>query len=99
MEFDIRDTGNEITASLSGQLGFQDNGDFRRLVAGLDDDGKALVLDLTGLDFIDSAGLGMLLVLKESHERAVRLRTAPGQVARLLELARFSDFFSIETFP
>lgn len=96
MDFQISQADDIAIASLTGRLTFQENADFRDFIRQLQQVTGTLVVDLVGLDFIDSAGLGMLLVLREGRETTVRLCTGPGQVSRLLELARFSDFFAFD---
>ncbi len=86
--------------SLSGRLTFAENGAFRRVVEGLEHArGDEVVLDLAGVEFIDSAGMGLLLVTRDvmaARGGRVRLRNAAGQVARMLRLAKFGDFFVLD---
>lgn len=99
MDFQINQEGGGVIAVLSGRLTFKENTEFRLLLERLGRAEGPLLLDLTQLDFIDSAGLGMLLVMRDGHDGGIGLRTADGLVARLLELARFSDFFRVEKMP
>lgn len=89
------------TIALSGRLTFAENSDFRRMLNGLEQGGDGtVVLDLSALDFMDSTGMGMLLVVRDvmaGRGGQVVLRNAQGQVGRMLELAKFSDFFAMET--
>ncbi len=60
---------------------------------------KVTVLDLANLTWIDSAGLGMLILAKEAAEKAdiqLILRSPRGHVKSLLELGRFDKLFAIE---
>ncbi len=60
---------------------------------------KVVVLDLSDLDWIDSAGLGMLIVAKEHAEKEnleLVLRSPRGHVKSLLELGRFEKIFNIQ---
>lgn len=95
------DTNAEAAlVQLSGRLTFAENGAFRQVVEGLQHSARdQVVIDLGGLDFIDSAGMGMLLVARDlvaAQGGSVRLRNAAGQVARMLRLAKFSDFFTLD---
>ncbi|MBR9970413.1 STAS domain-containing protein [Magnetospirillum sulfuroxidans] len=96
MDFQINQEGGGVVAVLSGRLTFKENTAFRTLLGRLGQAKGGLVLDLRQLEFIDSAGLGMLLVMRDGHDGAIGLRTGDGLVARLLDLARFSDFFRME---
>lgn len=58
-----------------------------------------LAVDLAGLDYMDSAGLGMLLTLRDRAERAsadVVIRRPRSEVRELLVLACFDSLFTIE---
>ncbi|MCR6631715.1 MAG: STAS domain-containing protein [Magnetospirillum sp.] len=85
---------------LDGRLTFAENGAFRQVVEELQQvDHSQVVIDLSRLDFIDSAGLGMLLVARDlvaAHGGGVALRHAAGQVGRMLHLAKFGDFFAMD---
>ena len=57
-----------------------------------------LVLDLTGVDFLDSSGINVLLrvrALLGREERALALVCPPGQARRVLELAGIDDLFAL----
>jgi HptB-dependent secretion and biofilm anti anti-sigma factor len=86
--------------ALSGQLTFPDHTNFRALADKLlKSAGQPLVIDLADLDFIDSAGLGMLLIVRNEAERAnrtVALRAPRGQVKKIFELSKFESLFGIE---
>ena len=61
---------------------------------------ERLVLDLTGLGFIDSTGLGLLvhtLNLCESRGVALTLRGIPEGALRLLELTGMTALFTFES--
>jgi anti-anti-sigma factor len=83
---------------IRGRLTFAQNGEFRRVVEALTEVEGEVVLDLAEVEFIDSAGLGMLLVARDTVLRGngrLALRHAGGQVGRMLDLAKFGDFFAI----
>ncbi|HLL20638.1 MAG TPA: STAS domain-containing protein [Kofleriaceae bacterium] len=57
------------------------------------------VVDLCGVDYIDSAGLGLLLLLREhagGDGTRVSLRGAKGQTRDVLLLAKFERMFKLE---
>lgn len=58
-----------------------------------------LTFDLAGLDFIDSAALGMILLVRQQALLAhydIALRGAKGQVRTLIGLTRFGEMFLLE---
>ncbi len=55
------------------------------------------VVDLRGTEYIDSAALGMLLVLRESAGSAtVRITNSRPAVRKILQIANFNTLFSID---
>ena len=62
--------------------------------------GNSQIIDLSKVEFIDSAGLGLLLLLRENAEKKYNSITKrvpeDGQVQRKLEVARFNDLIPIE---
>ena len=91
---------DQSEVALSGQLTFPDHANFRTVADMLlKSEGRPLVIDLSELEFIDSAGLGMLLIVRseaERVERAVRLRGPRGQVRRIFDLSKFDSLFGID---
>lgn len=59
---------------------------------------RRFVVDLSGADYVDSAGLGMLLLLRE-HARhngaSVALAGASAGVERILRIACFHELFEM----
>jgi len=60
---------------------------------------RRLVIDLSGLDFMDSTGLRALLQARErakGEDYELTLRRGPRQVQRVLELTKTVDIFTFE---
>ena len=79
---------------LTGRFTGQDAGPVRQAIAdvknGLE---RRYLLDLTGLEFIDSAGIGLLLVMNGeavSAGKALSLLCASGQVRKVVDLTRIA---------
>lgn len=93
------DGGTEI--HLAGRFTFQDHDAFGGIVALIKDPAtKRCVIDLSGLEFADSAALGMLLVARDAangHGVALALRGARGKVKDILKVANFSSLFAMES--
>ena len=99
MDHQITSLPDAVRVTLRGRLTFAENGGVRTLLDSLAalPAGRPVVFDLAGVEFIDSAGLGLLL-----HARAtLAARAAPlslcnatGQVGRMLDLARIGDLFA-----
>ena len=84
---------------MQGRLAFNDSHAMRDIIAAIDGAPRRLVFDLSGLDFLDSAGLGMLLLVREeanSKKWPLLFKGAQGQVRRMLHLTRFDSLAQME---
>jgi anti-anti-sigma factor len=86
--------------TLKGEFTFTENKKFREIneeIAKLSV--KHFVIDISGLTFIDSAALSMLIVIQEENRKQGRdmvLRSPRGQVREILTKSKFHKFFSIQ---
>ncbi len=94
----VSDAGG-VSARLSGEFTFSDTGKFKDLLDKVEKNAPPSVdVDLSKVSFVDSAALGMLLLLKDAagkHQASVTLRGASGQVEKLLRMSRFDQIFSL----
>ena len=98
MKIEFDDNGARV--SISGEFTFSDHAAFKA-VADRVFEGKAwpIVIDLAKLEFIDSAGLGMLLIVRDEANKANRslvLSGPKGQVKRMFEVTKFDTLFTVE---
>ncbi|WP_207457249.1 STAS domain-containing protein [Azospirillum sp. SYSU D00513] len=99
MDFSIRnaDAGTEI--QLKGSMTFADHESFRDVIAAFDGPpGHRMVFDLSGLDFVDSSGLGMFIIARETAEKKkldFSLRGARDDVRRLISVAKLHKLFKV----
>lgn len=59
---------------------------------------RKVIVDLSEVEYMDSAALGMLLLLREHahlHSASVTLRAPRADVSRVLEIANFGRLFEI----
>ncbi len=100
MKYEITDDSDGPTLLLRDQLTFDDREVFETVIDKLlARKRRQVAVDLSALDYMDSAGLGMLLTLRDRAERAgadVVLRRPRSEVRELLELACFGTLFRIE---
>jgi anti-anti-sigma factor len=100
LEHKVRNISDGKEAVLTGRLTFADHKDFRNLIGMLNEPGmKRFVFDLSGVEFIDSAALGMLLLARDTAAGRgihVVLKGAQGQVKRIMTVANFGALFTIE---
>lgn len=100
MKYEIIDADIGPTLVLRDQLTFGDRGAFETVIDKLLVRRKArITTDLNNLDYMDSAGLGMLLTLRDRAQQEgvqVVLRNPRADVRELLDLACFDTLFAIE---
>lgn len=100
MNYKTELSDGKTTVEVTGRFTFGDHSSFRKLIEEVRSHGTPiLVLNISGVEFIDSAGLGMLLLARDEGEKngmEVILRGAQGQVKRMLEVARFDTLFKLE---
>jgi anti-sigma B factor antagonist len=82
--------GSEVVVHVTGELDLAGAGLLDQEMREVNDSGASrIVLDLSGLEFIDSVGISLLLRLDaDSRQNGDRLRVVPGstQVQRVLRL-------------
>jgi anti-sigma B factor antagonist len=97
VHFDLHD-GHDV-ARLPARLGLADANRIRRsLEDQLDGTRRSLVIDLSGVDFIDSSGLSALLAVIKAARRSegdVVLAAPRPRVRALIELTRLDDVVSV----
>ena len=100
MKFTITEEGGRRVFSLLDQLTFADRAALDQLLPQLVGGGtRGLAINMEKLDYMDSAGLGMLLTLRDQAGRSgitVSLLKPQGDVKDLLLLACFDTLFTIE---
>jgi anti-anti-sigma factor len=100
MEFTQDQTPNGIVIVLRGSFTFKDHHGFRAVLDALTAAGGGRrVLDLSQVEFLDSAALGMLLIAEDETTRArgsLILRNPSGPITRLFELSAMDTLFRIE---
>ncbi len=100
MDYSIHSDPDICRIVFSGKFGFSDSANIRKLIGSLaDHKGKEVVLDLTDLEAIDSAGLGMIILLNDAaqeKELRIRLTGAGGQVRKMLDISNFAELMAID---
>ncbi len=99
MECTLQLTDDVLTAIFSGSMLFSDHGIFKQLMGDIGETtASQIVIELSAVDFIDSSGLGMLLLLRDHCDKLQKklvLSNPGGQVRKTFHLARFSQLFTI----
>ena len=87
--------GSAVLLRLSGRMTFNDRATMKRVTKSLIAERKSrVVIDLSVLDYVDSAAIGMLLIIAEtlrSTGGTMALENAQGQVARVLSVTKIYE--------
>jgi anti-sigma B factor antagonist len=98
-ELNIRTSRNQHTATVvaSGEIDLSTVDELRSAVTGAADDVETLLLDLTDVEFIDSAGLGGLLELRStlrSRNVTLQISAGDGPVKQAMEITGLSELLA-----
>ena len=100
MDYRIEHDDIEARVYLSGRLTFNDHGKVRTMIQEMvQSRAKRQILMINGLEFVDSSGLGMILVAREEVtqlDKKLVLRGAKDQVKRVLTVAQLGKVIDIE---
>jgi HptB-dependent secretion and biofilm anti anti-sigma factor len=100
MEFSQDLLPDGIVIELRGSFTFKDHHGFRAVLDALASaSGSRTMLDLSKVEFLDSAALGMLMIALEETARlnsTLILRNPSPPIARLFELSAMDTLFKIE---
>ncbi|HAC34856.1 MAG TPA: anti-sigma factor antagonist [Gammaproteobacteria bacterium] len=89
----------EVVIEIDGEFNFDKVMDFREAFSSIENVSSNLVVDLTACDYMDSAALGALLILKSQLGKGnleITLRVRDSLVLKTLKAAHFERKFSIE---
>ncbi len=99
MDLTITDSRWITVVAVTGDLDAEASGRMKQALDGLLDRGKTrLVVDLGGVGYVDSAGLGELVrAMKRAREAAgdVRVCALSGHVRRIFEMTRLDEGMAV----
>lgn len=89
---------SHTTLSITGRFTFGMHREFNRLVNNIDSRAKQVTVDLSRADYMDSAGLGLLLQMhgKLPSVRATLKVKRDSLIYEILDVVKFEEFFCIE---
>ena len=90
--------GNELTVAVAGRLDTTTAPELESELKGSMDGADALVLDFSGLDYISSAGLRVLLSAHKamSKKGGMKVTHVNEMVSEVFDVTGFSDILNIE---
>lgn len=100
MNIQITCYDDKATLHLKGRFQFDAHRAFRDAYTPLIGDARlrVVVLDMTGVEYLDSSALGMLLLLRErlgEQHQEIELAGLHGTVKQVLDVANFGRLFKI----
>lgn len=100
MQANVLKEASKTVIKLNGRFDFNTHREFRAAYESLvsDADIQAVIVDFSGVDYLDSSALGMLLMLRDKLGGAgkeVALTGVRGNVKQVLDIANFGKLFPI----
>lgn len=98
MALDTRKDGETTIVSVKGDIDFNSSPDVRKALLDLVEDAKAVVVDMSSVDYIDSSGVASLIEAYQSAKSAgcaFSLAAVSQPALRVLKLAHLEKVFEI----
>ena len=99
MDYIVNPHDGGTSVQMSGQFTFADTHNFKTIIDLVTNNQvKAFSLDFANLTFIDSAGMGILLLLRDEclvHKIPLSIHSTQGQVKKIFHISKFDQLFSI----
>ena len=105
METQISGGDSKVIIRLIGRFDFSSHREFRDTMSDAlkaVGDGDELWVDLSGVEYLDSSALGMLLILRDKASNIrceVILSNCKGAVKQVIEIANFNKLFRLQNDP
>ena len=97
--YELTENDGVFRLTLSGRLTYNDHNEMRNVIQFLKEHkAKRIIIDMSKLTFIDSAAIGMLLIIAEELRNIngiMTINSPSGQVARVLTAAKILDLFKM----
>lgn len=87
------------TVKLVGDLDVYSEEDFKEFIEEKIDVNKDLIFDLKDLDYLDSTGLGMFMLIynkQKENGKSVKIINAKENIKKLFKITDLSDLFDME---
>ena len=101
MQASISKDAGKAVIKLSGRFDFNTHREFRNAYEPLigDAETRAVVVDFSAVDYLDSSALGMLLLLRDyagGDDAVVRIANPSDDVRKILHISNFQRLFTIQ---
>lgn len=99
MQVNVSNREGKTAIVLQGRFDFNAHREFREAVdQAVQQAQREILVDLAGVDYLDSSALGMLLMLRDKARNAskeVLLGSARGAVKQVIDIANFGKLFTL----
>jgi len=100
MQSSVQKEAGKAVIKLTGRFDFNTHREFRGAYEPLIGDAgvRSVLVDFSGVDYLDSSALGMLLMLRDKlggANKEVALTGVQGNVKQVLDIANFGKLFPI----
>jgi anti-sigma B factor antagonist len=95
---EIREENGKLVAALTGEIDLDNAPEVRRMLLECTDGGRDVLVDLSGVSYIDSSGIASLVEALQNANSgggALDLVAVSPQAMRVFELARLDKVFTI----
>ena len=102
LQFKTKTTETETILYFTGKIVSSTSAQFRDAVKNLIPEKKTIILDLSGVTYVDSSGLGTLVGIWVSAERGgceLKLVNVSDRIKELLRLTNVDKLFATSRFP
>jgi len=92
----VSENNKQLTIVLNDRLDFSSHGAFRDTYRSLDPSQFEITIDFKNTSYIDSAALGMLLVLREragGSRARITLKSCRAEVQQIMDITHFEELF------
>ncbi len=89
--------GQVVTITIAGDFGFKSHSEFHDVIADIPS-GARFILDFGRTKYVDSSGLGLLLLLREKaggNSADISLVNCPKNIRSLFQMAQFGELFHL----
>ena len=98
MNYEISRSDAGMEVAIRGRMCFSDHARFREVVGSFAGaPGQEVVFNLKELEFIDSSGLGMLIIARDEAKKkgmSLVIENTRSEVRRLMDMAHFERHFT-----
>ncbi len=95
----LDNASKSLEIKVSGRFDFSVHQEFRQASDKADNGVNSIVVDMGGVDYIDSSALGMLLIIRDKvgdSKSSVRIKNAKSDVLKILKIANFDKLFTLD---